>query len=85
MQPPDPSTCVARAAENLRVVEEKLREHQHRVQIQEPTTPRPSRSAAAKQPPAPPGVPTPSGVSMGRAHSANTELAELSTIFLKPK
>lgn len=73
-----------RAADNLRAVEEKLREHQHRVQIQEPTTPRPSRSAAA-QAPAPPGVSTPSGLSMGRAHSANTELAELSTIFLKPK
>jgi hypothetical protein len=40
---------------------------------------------ATAQTPAPAGAATPSGLSMGRAHSANTELAELSTIFLKPK
>ena len=43
------------------------------------------RMLATAQTPAPAGAATPSGLSMGRAHSANTELAELSTIFLKPK
>ncbi len=75
------TACVhvrARAAENLRAVEEKLREQ--RVQIQEPATPR-----AARTLPLPGGTPTQGGLSMGRAHSANTELAELSQLFIKPK
>ena len=61
-------------------MEAKLREQ--RVQIQEPTTPRQARTL-----PAPGGLGTPAkgGLSMGRAHSANTELAELSQLFIKPK
>ena len=68
----------AAAAENLRQVEEKLREQ--RVQIQEPSTPRQARTL-----PAPGGTPARGGLSMGRAPSANTELAEISQLFIKPK
>ena len=55
-----------RAADNLRAVEEKLREQKHRVQIQEPTTPRPSRAAAAQA--RGPGFPTPPTTLTQRNH-----------------
>jgi hypothetical protein len=57
----------SRAAENLRQVQEKLAEQ--RVQLVEPPH---SPSAPARGPP----------LSMGRAHSANTELAELSIVHV---
>lgn len=66
--------AVSRAAENLRQVQEKLAEQ--RVQLVEPPH---SPSAPARGPPLSMGR---APLSMGRAHSANTELAELSIVHV---
>lgn len=63
---PDNWTAVLRAAENLRQVTEKLAEQ--RVQVVEP----PLSPVRRPNPP----------LTMGRAHSANTELAELSIVHV---
>ncbi len=64
---PDNWTAVVYAAENLRQVTEKLAEQ--RVQVVEPPISPPARR------------PNPL-LAMGRAHSANTELAELSIVHV---
>lgn len=66
--------AVSHAAENLRQVQEKLAEQ--RVQLVEPPH---SPSAPARGPPLSMGR---APLSMGRAHSANTELAELSIVHV---
>ena len=63
------------AAENLRQVEAKLREQRVHV-VEPPQTPRWPGSGKLDAP----GPPSAAALSMGRAHSANTELAEISIV-----
>ncbi|CAK0785762.1 hypothetical protein CVIRNUC_008973 [Coccomyxa viridis] len=62
-------------AENLKFVEQKLREQKVHV-VEPPQTPRRPGSGRLDAP----GLPSAIALSMGRAHSANTELAEISIV-----
>ena len=67
--------CPCCAAENLRFVEEKLKEQRVHV-VEPPQTPRRPGSGKLDAP----GPPSAASLAMGRAHSANTELAEISVV-----
>ena len=67
--------CLMHAAENLKFVEQKLREQKVHV-VEPPQTPRRPGSGRLDAP----GLPSAIALSMGRAHSANTELAEISIV-----
>lgn len=66
---------VCHAGENLKQVEAKLKEQRVHV-VEPPQTPR--RPGLCKLDAA--GPPSAAALSMGRAHSANTELAEISIV-----
>ena len=67
--------CLMHAAENLKFVEQKLREQKVHV-VEPPQTPRRLGLGRLDAP----GLPSAIALSMGRAHSANTELAEISIV-----